>query len=1024
MSDNINDIQNPEPNYWRSFEELYSDQKFLAEKNNEFKDGASDAPDTGKMSPLSRRKFLALLGASAAVAGTACSDYQDKGEIVPYNDKPEEITIGKANYYASTCTGCSSACGILIKTREGRPIKIDGNPDHPVSKGKICSQGQASIMGLYDPDRLKSPKRKIGNRFEEADWQEVDEEIFLALSTIGGREIAIITKEIVSPTQDEVLKDFIKEYPTTKVYSFEQFNENIRNSAWKKCYGSSNFPFIKWNEAEVVVSLEADFLGAGSNRVENTRLFTERKDIMNKKFNRLYSVESNLSLTGMNADYRLMLRPDVQYSFVMAIINTLQKKNIITNSINASAFSLAKLARDFGLSEKTLYHLVNDLSKNKGKAIIYAGDHLPENVHIAVNLLNEELGNSKLYDTDHSKVNVRNLSSFNEFNNLIDKMNASAVGVVIHFDSNPVYNLPADFNYAEALQNVDEVITVTEVENESSGLSNHILPIHNNFEAWGDAKTRTGFYSLQQPVIAPLYSTRQKESILLTWINGDNASYKETIFHEYLMANWENNIYPTLNSKLAFNPFWYGALHDGVVRSNDISRGIEDFNYPVTEELKNTQVKKDGITIQIKESYSLRDGRFANNGWLQESPHPVSKVTWDNYAAVSTTTAKQLSVKNDDVIEITVNNRTLTIPVFVQPGHADNSITIETGYGRTNSGSVAEGAGFNANTIFCSTGGLTPWVYEGATIKKLTGTYNLVVAQTIYDFTEKDKKDLPQKRGIIREGTVKQYLNNPHFLNGKGHKVLESVNPPVPYDGVKWGMSIDLNKCLGCSECFIACNVENNIPVVGKEEVDKGREMHWLRIDRYYSGTAEDPKVSLQPMLCQHCDQAPCENVCPVAATTHSPDGLNQMIYNRCVGTRYCSNNCPYKVRRFNFFNFRDSFNDGFQESPVFALLHNPEVTVRSRGVMEKCTFCVQRIAEARSDATREDREIKGSDVKTACQEACVTNAINFGDINNANEEFYKYRNHELGYYVLEELNVIPNVTYLAKLRNTHSEEA
>jgi len=1023
MSDFKDNIQNPDPNYWRSFEELYADQKFLAEKNNEFKDGAGDVPDTGRMSPISRRKFLALLGASAAVAGTACSDYQDKGEIVPYNDKPEEITIGKANHYASTCTGCASACGILIKTREGRPIKIDGNPDHPISNGKICSQGQASIMGLYDPDRLKSPKRRIGKRFEDVDWKDTDEEIVLALSTVGGKEIAIITKEIVSPTQDEVLKDFIKEYPNTRVYSFEQFNESIRNSAWKKCYGNSNFPIIKWNEANIVVSLDADFLGTGSNRVENTRLFSERKDIMSRKFNRLYSVESNLSLTGMNADYRLMLRPDLQYSFVMAIINTLQKKNVISKSVNASAFNLAKLANDFGLSEKTLYHLVNDLSKNKGKAIIYAGDHLPENVHIAVNLLNEELRNSKLYDTEYSKTSVRNLTPFDEFYNLIDKMNAGVVGVVIHFDSNPVYNLPADLNYAKALQNVDEVITFTEVENESSVMSNHVLPIHNNFEAWGDAKKRTGFYSLQQPVIAPLYDTRQKESILLTWINGENNSYSETIYHEYLMANWQRNIYPTLVSKIAFKPIWYSALHDGVVRSNDVSIGNAKFNYSVTADLKNVKIKSDNITIQIKESYSLRDGRFANNGWLQESPHPVSKVTWDNYAAISTTTAKQLSVKNNDVIEIAVNDRTLSIPVFVQPGQADNSITIETGYGRRNSGSVAEGNGFNANAIFCSSGALTPWLYEGATVKKLNGMYNLVVAQTIYDFTEEDKKNLPQKRGIIREGTVEQYLKDPYFIGQKKDEILASVNPPVPYDGVKWGMSIDLNKCLGCSECFVACNVENNIPVVGKEQVDAGREMHWLRIDRYYSGTAEDPKVSTQPMLCQQCDQAPCENVCPVAATTHSTDGLNQMVYNRCVGTRYCSNNCPYKVRRFNFFNFRDSFNDSYQESPVFALLHNPEVTVRSRGVMEKCTFCIQRIAEARSDATRDGRELKGSDVRTACQEACVTNAINFGDINDANGEFYKYRNHELGYYVLEELNVIPNVTYLAKLRNTTSEE-
>jgi len=1011
MSDHIDKTQNPDPNYWRSFEELYSGQKFLEEREKEFKDGADLAPDIKKMSPLSRRKFFALLGASAAVAGTACSDYQDKGEIIPYNKMPEEITIGKANYYASTCTGCSSACGILIKTREGRPIKIDGNPDHPVSKGKICSQGQASIMALYDPDRLKSPKRKNGNKFDDAEWQEVDEKIVSALSSVGSKEIAIITKEIVSPTQNDVLNDFVKKYPTTKVYSFEQFNDSIRNSAWQKCYGDSDFPFIKWNDAEVVVSLDADFLGTGFNRVENTRLFTERKDIMNKKFNRLYAVESDLSLTGMNADYRLMLKPDLQYAFVMALINELQRKNVISNSVNASSFKLANLSGKFGLSEKTLNYLVNDLAKKKGKSIIYAGSHLPENVHIAVNLLNEELGNSKLYDTAQSKVNVRNLSSLNELKNLVGKMNARKVGVVIHFDSNPVYNLPAGFKYAKALQNVNEVVTLTEIVNESSHLSNHILPIHNNFEAWGDAKTRTGFYSLQQPVIAPLYSTRQKESILLTWLNGDTASYKETMFHEYLIKNWKNKFYPTLNSRIAFNPFWYGAIHDdGVVRSTDISDGIEDFNYSVTAELKNTQV-----------SYSLKDGRFANCGWLQEAPHPVSKVTWDNYAAISTTTAKKLKVEKDDIVEITVSDGTLAIPVFVQPGHADNSITIEAGYGRTNSGSVSEGAGFNANTLFGSKDGLTPWVYKDATIKKLSDTYEIVVAQSIYDFTEEDKKDLPEIRGIIKEGTVKQYLKEPHFLGPMEDEIVASVNPPVPYNGLKWGMSIDLNKCLGCSECFIACYVENNIPVVGKEEVDRGREMRWLRIDRYYSGTAEDPKVSIQPMLCQQCDQAPCENVCPVFATNHSSDGLNQQIYNRCIGVRYCSNNCPYKVRTFNFFNFRDSFNDGYQESPVFALLNNPEVTVRPRGVMEKCTFCIQRIAEARSDATREGRKLKGSDVRTACQDACNTNAINFGDINDKNGEFYTYRNHELGYYVLEELNVIPNVTYLAKLRNTNS---
>lgn len=1011
-------------NYWRSFKELYNDPGFLAEKKFEFKDGADESPDPSKMSTLSRRKFLALLGASAAMAGTACSDYRDKGEIVPYKNQPEEITIGKANYYASTCNGCSSACGILIKTREGRPIKVDGNPDHPVSKGKICAQGQASILGLYDPDRLKSPRKKKGKVTENVEWKTADDEILRSLSTAGNSEIAIITNKIVSPTEDKVLKEFAVKYPSTRIYSYEQFNESIRNSAWKKCYGGDEFPVIKWNEAKVIVSLDADFLGTDFDHVENARLYSEGRDVIEKKFNRLYVVESTLTQTGLNADYRFRLKPEAQYSLVMAIVNELQKKNVISSLLDTSDYNLNDIVKKFSLPEQTLNHLIGDLTKNKGKSIIYAGNHLPENIHIAVNLLNEELGNSRLYDRSQSRETVRPLSSPADFKNLVNRMNSGSVGVVIHYGSNPVYNLPADLSYADALKNVDEVITLTEIENESSFLSDHILPIHHTFEAWGDAEIRTGFYSLQQPVIASLYNTKQKESILLTWIRGEGSAYKETIYHEYLMNDWEKEIYPSLGSQFAFNQFWYGVLHDGVVRNNNKPEVIGNFKRESVGSISTNQSEFEGISVHIKESYSMRDGRFANNGWLQELPHPVSKVTWDNYAAISPTTAKRFDVKNNDLIEIKIENRTLSVPVFVQPGNADDSITIEAGYGRKNSGTVSENVGFNVNEIISSTAGLTPWLFTNAEIKKIPGSYKIVEAQTIYDFTAENKKNLPEKRGIIKEGTVKEYLNDPEFLKRDHETEVQSVNPPILYEGLKWGMSIDLNKCLGCNDCVVACSVENNVPVVGKEQVDRGREMQWIRIDRYYSGTPEDPKVSKQPMLCQQCDQAPCENVCPVIATSHSTDGLNQMIYNRCVGTRYCSNNCPYKVRRFNFFNFRDSFNNGYQESPVFALLQNPEVTVRSRGVMEKCTFCIQRIAEAKSDAIRDGRTVKGSDVTTACQDACNTNAIKFGDINDKDGEFYKYRNHELGYYALEELNIKPNVTYIAKLKNTHSEDA
>ncbi len=1029
MAEDINGLTNTDPHYWQSFEELHNDPEFIRAHQDEFIEGVSEEFDSSGMSSLSRRKFLALLGASAALAGTACTDYRDKGEIIPYNKKPEEVTLGKANYYASTCTACPNACGILVKTREGRPIKIDGNPDHPISKGKICAHGQASIMSLYDPDRLKNPKKKNDRRFIDYNWKNANDEIIFDLMNSGNKEIAIITHKIISPTTKKVLDDFTTRYPSAKIYSYEVFDNSVRNSAWKKCYpvngttGSGEFPTIKWNEAKIIVSLDSDFLGESNNKIENARLYSDGRDVINKNFNRLYVVEGNLTITGMAADYRLRLRPDLELNFVLALIDALNKRGAGI-AINSGGITLESFANQYDLNLGTLQSIVSDLMKNKGKSIVYAGDHLPEDVHIAVNQLNAALGNEAIYNFETGPSIVQPLSSIAELKALTSRMNAGEVAVAIHINSNPVYDFAFDLKYANALTNVSTVVSFVEIENETSDLSNYCLPINNQLESWGDAKTRIGIYSLQQPVIAPIYDTRQSEAILLTWISGDSSTYDETIYHQYLMSNWEKNIYPQTGINLEFKRFWFGALHDGVVKISEKTSGIGSISANAGQQIKPAK-DSETFSLFIKESYAVGDGRFANNGWLQELPHPVSKVVWDNYAAISPKSAKQLGLKSNDLVELSTGEKDkLAIPVFIQPGAADNTITIETGYGRIKAGTVGTGVGFNANSLLMSYGGLTPWLYSGIMIRSLTGSYKLVTAQTVYAFNEGLTKDLPAKRGIIKEGTVGEYLTNPGFLHKEEKHELESVNPFYDYKGVKWGMAVDMNRCTGCGDCVVACNVENNIPVVGKDQVDNGREMHWIRIDRYYSGTPEEPKVNNQVMLCQHCDHAPCENVCPVVATTHSPDGLNQMVYNRCVGTRYCSNNCPYKVRRFNYFNFRDHFRNGFQESPVFALLMNPEVTVRSRGVMEKCTFCVQRISEAREDATRDNRILKGSDVTTACQEACTTNAIHFGDIKNEDEEFYKYRNHELGYFVLEELNIRPNVTYIAKLKNTNSENA
>jgi molybdopterin-containing oxidoreductase family iron-sulfur binding subunit len=1027
--DNKNHENQSDPNYWRSFEELYKDENTLKAKLDEFKEGVTDNFEIDKnLSGLSRRKFLALLGASAALAGAGCSDYRDKGEIIPYNKKSEEIIIGKANYYASTCLSCENACGILIKTREGRPIKVDGNPDHPVSKGKTCAKGQASILDLYDPSRLQTPMLKRGGSFSTSDWKTTDQEILKVLNSDPSKEIAIVTHSIISPTTQKLFDDFKTKFPETQIYSYELFDNSIKNSVWQKCYNQTSFPLIQWNEAEVILSLEGDFLGIEGNKVEQVRLYSEKRDIMKgSNFNRLYVVEGNLTLTGMNADYRLRLKPDAQYDFVMGLLNEiiLNKKaseiSLDNNSVSIlSTFTLDTISKKYGLSKDVLNSLVSDLIKNKGKSIVYAGRSLSEKVQIAVNLLNETLGNTTLYNNNEALINS-NLTDYIGFEKLTANINAGKVKAVIHFDTNPVYHLPAEFKYWDAISK-STVITFATSINETTALSNFVLPINHNFESWGDVKVRTSFYSLVQPVISPLYNTRQKEAVLLTWLSGDSKNFSETIYVDYLKNNWKSTIYPALNSLFDFERYWAGILHDGVAKINEKQQISYNFSQVALTQLDNQSESKAGYTVTLQESYTIGDGRFSNNGWLQELAHPVTKVTWDNYAAISESTAKKLSLKTNDLIEVTYNSNKLKLPILIQPGVADEMIAVDLGYGRTNSPVVANEVGFNANILLSKNSSLSRWILTGASISKVNGTYEIVSTQDHHTFDDTLIQDIHLKRNIIQEGTLSQYNKNPNFIHEKKHDAV-NMYKDFEYKGVKWAMSIDLNKCLGCGDCVVACNVENNIPVVGKDQVALGREMNWLRIDRYYSGTPENPKVSIQPMLCQHCDHAPCENVCPVVATTHSDDGLNQMVYNRCVGTRYCSNNCPYKVRRYNFFNFRDHFRAGYQEQASFELVMNPEVTVRSRGVMEKCTFCVQRIMEARQEATKMNTTIKGTDVSTACQEACGTEAIVFGDMNDVESKLSKYRNHQLGYVVLEEINVKPNVTYLAKLRNTFSEE-
>jgi MoCo/4Fe-4S cofactor protein with predicted Tat translocation signal len=1024
-------------NYWRSFKELYNDPEFIRAKKDEFGKEEAGKFDINKLSSLSRRKFLALLSASAALAALAaagCANYIDKGEVIPYNKKPEEIIPGIPNYYASTCTGCNSVCGILIKTREGRPIKIDGNPDHPVNKGKICTKGQASILNLYDPGRLYFPSFSSERKnHQEIQWNDLNSKLISALKNAvsGGKEIAIVSHSVLSPSQKKLFDDFKTAYSTAKIYSYELFNETPRQNAWSKTYGKKNLPVIQLDKAKVIVALESDFLNTEGNMPEQARMFTGNRDVMSKNvFNRFYAVEGAATLTGLNADYRIRLRTDAIEEFVMCLLNDfLTKRKISTFATDSKVtavlgkYNLDEFVKKYKLSDVTVNQLAYDLLKNQGTSFVLAGDKLPESTHIAVNLLNEVLGNTKIYSAESEQIVLMPLSSPAEIDNLVSDMQSGKIGVLIHFDTNPVFHFSPDYNYADAMKKVPLVITLAENINETADASNYIIPINDQLESWGDYKTRTGFYSLQQPVIAPLYNTRQKEAVLLSWI--DDKGYNENIYHDYIMNNWEKNIYPGLNTLVAFKPFWLSILHDGVAFVNERPEaGGTTFASDVFVNSHGKLAASNDFVVLLQNNNNLGDGRYANNGWLQELPNPVTKMVWDNYAAISVQSAADLGVNSNDMIDVTIGNKKQTLPVFIQPGLADKVVEVSLGYGRTVAGIIGTGVGVNVNVLISKNPALSSRFYNNVTVSKSSGTYELISTQEHHPINEEPLlKDIQFRRGIIRETTLAEYKKKPGLLKEEESKQnLQPINKSHSYKGYKWGMAIDLNKCTGCGACITACNVENNIPVVGKDQVKARREMMWIRLDRYYSGTPDSPKTNFQPMLCQHCDFAPCENVCPVAATTHSPDGLNGMAYNRCVGTRYCSNNCPYKVRRFNYFNFRDHFKDQYYEGESLSLMANPEVTVRSRGVMEKCTFCLQRIMKERQDAIAENRNVNGSNVTTACQDACPSYAIMFGDINDPDSEVSKYREHELGYFVLEEIKVAPNITYIAKLRNVSEE--
>ncbi|MCX6154770.1 MAG: Fe-S-cluster-containing hydrogenase [Candidatus Kapabacteria bacterium] len=1017
---------------WKSAESYYDSSS--TNQVTEFADSVTNEFNPDTMSGVSRRKFLALVSAGTAFAATACTNYRDKKEIVEYVNKPDSANTGLPNYYASTCTECPLACGIVIKTREGRPIKIDGNELHPINLGKTCVRGQGTILNLYDPIRLKKPSR--GSKMLTEDWKTIDEELIALFkkATSDKKEIAILHNTIFSPSQKAAFNVFIAAYPTAKLYCYENFCDDSKREAFALsysdkqscCSSASSIPF-KLNQAKVILSLESDFLGNEGHFVRNIKQFSETRDV-NKldKFSRLYVAEAGMSLTGMNSDYRLRLTPEKQLDFLLTIISAIAAKHVskfelpLDFASKLNNYNIKKFADENGIKAQTIDYLVDDLIKNTGSSCVISGNKLPKEVHIAANLINEMIEAQNLCDCEYCQTNYCDCASDKDLTDMLGRAKAGQVAAIINFDSNPVYQLPQEFGYSEASSKTT-VITLSEFNNETSSVSHFVLPINHNLESWGDANTNCSVFSLQQPVIAPLYDTRQKEAVLLIWASG-KADYNDKVYLNLIKDYWQKEVFPKSGSAADFDTFWYSCLHDGVVEIKSTKCDTLKFNFDALKALDKKYEKKD-FTLLINDNPFFGTGKFVGNGWLQELPHPVTKLTWDNCAMIAPATAKELGVEMGDFIEVSSGNNKLKIPAFHQPGMAEKTIAIDLGYGRKNVGEIGSEVGFDVSP-FISSNGISKYIYSGVTVVKGSGHYKLATTQEHHSLDEKFVKDLHLKRGIVREGTVEEYKTTPNFLKEKfeeGNPV--SIHSQVSYTGMKWAMALDMNKCVGCALCVQSCNVENNIPVVGKDQVANGREMHWMRVDRYYSGTTEEPIVSQQPINCSHCDNAPCENVCPVVATSHSPDGLNQMVYNRCVGTRYCANNCPTKVRRYNFFDFREHFAQGYYTQDSLSLLHNPEVTVRSRSVMEKCTFCIQRIMEGKQEALKAGKDFKGSDVKTACQVACPAEAISFGDVNDPESDVAKIRKHDLSYSLLDELYIKSNVHYIARLRNTNSEK-
>jgi len=979
---------------WRSMEELAGTAETRDALHNEF---LRELPVEGN--GISRREVLRLMGASAALAGlTACTKLPTQ-KIVPYVRAPEEFIPGKPLFYSTAMTLGGFATGLLVESHLGRPTKVEGNPDHPASLGAADIFAQASVLTLYDPDRSQAVIHE-GRLGRWSDFLAAMKNARDAHLASKGAGLRILTETITSPTLASQLRAILTEFPLAKWHQYEPVGRDSAREGARLAFDEYVNPVYRFDRADVVLSLDADFLCSGPGSVRYARDFSNRRRItgVESGMNRLYVVETMPSNTGAMADHRLPLRASEIEVFARALAETLGMKAGGQNALPQAATGwMAPLARD--------------LQAHKGSSIVVAGDQQPPLVHALAHGMNQALGNAGETVIYTDSVEANPLDQMQSLRELVTDMKSGQVTTLLIIGGNPVYTAPADLEFGEHLLKVGLRAHFSLYNDETSNLCHWHIPAVHYLESWSDARAYDGTASIIQPLIAPLYDGKSAHELLAV-LRGQPDPKAHDIVRDY----WKSQ---NLAKDQDFEAFWETALERGLIAGTALAAKTVSMKPSFGLESSTTS-GGGGLEIVFRADPTVGDGRFANNGWLQELPKPVTRLTWDNAAMMSPATAQQKGLNKDDVVTLRYEGREVQAPVWIVPGHADGAVTVHVGYGRKRAGRVGTGVGFDAYALRTSD---KPGSGMGLEIDKTAERYALVATQHHSRINEGDGQFEEEsraafKRGLVQIGTLGEFRRDPNFA--KEHEEEPSKNdslyPPFKYDGYAWGMAIDLNSCTGCNACVVACQAENNIAVVGKEQVSAGREMHWIRIDTYFRGGLESPETYFQPVLCMQCENAPCELVCPVGATTHSPEGLNEMTYNRCVGTRYCSNNCPYKVRRFNFLLFSD------WTTPSLFALRNPNVTVRSRGVMEKCTYCVQRIQEAKIKAEREDRAIQDGEILTACQQTCPTEAIVFGNINDKNSRVSKLKAQSRNYALLTELNTRPRTTYLARLRNPNPE--